>query len=40
MVVSGRYIPTIVRVNNFFANLTDFPEMGVAKDGTLFVTWQ
>ena len=30
---------TIVQGNNFFANWADFPEMGVAKDGTLFVTW-
>lgn len=30
---------TIVQGNNFFANWADFPEMGIAKDGTLFVTW-
>ena len=30
---------TIVRGSNFFANWADFPEMGIAKDGTLFVTW-
>ena len=30
---------TIVKGNNFFANWADFPELGVAKDGTLFVTW-
>lgn len=30
---------TIVRGNNFFANWADFPEMCVADDGTLFVTW-
>ena len=30
---------TIVKGTNFFANWADFPEMGVAKDGTLFVTW-
>jgi hypothetical protein len=29
----------IVQGNNFFANWADFPELGVAKDGTLFVTW-
>ncbi len=29
----------IVQGNNFFANWADFPEMGVAKDGTMFVTW-
>ena len=29
----------VVQGNNFFANWADFPEMGVAKDGTLFVTW-
>ncbi len=29
----------IVQANNFFANWADFPELGVAKDGTLFVTW-
>jgi hypothetical protein len=30
---------TIVQGNNFFANWADFPELGVANDGTLFVTW-
>ena len=30
---------TVVQGTNFFANWADFPEMGVAKDGTLFVTW-
>jgi len=30
---------TVVQGNNFFANWADFPEMGVAKDGTLFATW-
>jgi hypothetical protein len=30
---------TIVQGNNFFANWADFPEIGVANDGTLFVTW-
>ena len=30
---------TVVQGNNFFANWADFPEMGVAQDGTLFVTW-
>jgi hypothetical protein len=28
-----------VQGNNFFANWADFPEIGVANDGTLFVTW-
>jgi len=32
-------VHTIVRGNNFFANWADFPEMGIARDGTLFVTW-
>jgi len=30
---------TIVQGSNFFANWADFPEMGVANDGDLFVTW-
>ena len=30
---------TVIRGNNFFANWADFPELGVANDGTLFVTW-
>ncbi len=29
----------VVQGNNFFANWADFPELGVAKDGSLFVTW-
>ncbi|MAI66799.1 MAG: hypothetical protein CMJ26_02845 [Phycisphaerae bacterium] len=29
----------VVQGNNFFANWADFPELGIAKDGTLFVTW-
>ena len=30
---------TIVQGNNFFANWADFPEMCIAKDGTMFVSW-
>ncbi len=30
---------TIIRGSNFFANWADFPKMGIAHDGTLFVTW-
>jgi len=30
---------TIIQGSNFFANWADFPEMCVAKDGALFVTW-
>ena len=29
----------VVQGNNFFANWADFPELGIAKDGTLFATW-
>jgi hypothetical protein len=30
---------TVVQGNNFFANWADFPELGIANDGTLFITW-
>jgi len=30
---------TIVQGTNFFANWADFPELAVARDGTLFMTW-
>lgn len=30
---------TIVLGSNFFANWADFPEMCIANDGTMFVTW-